>query len=258
MNAMRSLTIFTGASRGLGAALAEQLLQPGATLLGLSRRVNPALAALAAERGATVEQWPIDLADPVGAAARVDAWLGAQDAEAFDGATLINNAAMLTAIGPLDDADIGEQSRALRVGLEAPLLLTAAFLRRTRGWRARRAGRVKVLNISSGLGRFAMASQANYCAVKAGLDHFSRAVALDQAHAPHPARIVSLAPGVIDTDMQAHLRGGAAERFPDRDRFVGMQTGGQLDAPATAAAKVLAYLQRGDFGDKPVADVRDA
>lgn len=255
---LRQLTILTGASRGLGASLAEQLLQPGATLLGLSRQVNPALAALAAERGAVLEQWPIDLAEPLAAAARVDAWLAAQDGETFDGATLINNAATLTAIGPLDDADAAEQSRALRVGLEAPLLLSAAFLRRTRGWRARRAGRVKVLNISSGLGRFAMASQANYCAVKAGLDHFSRAVALDQVHAAHPARIVSLAPGVIDTDMQTHLRGSAAERFPDRERFVALQAGGQLDAPAAAAAKVLAYLQRDDFGAKPVADVRDA
>ena len=258
MNAPRTLTILSGASRGLGAAMAEQLLLPGATLLGLSRQVNPALAALAAERGATAEQWPADLADPIAVAARVDAWLAAHDAEAFDSATLINNAAMLTTIGPLDEADAAEQSRALRVGLEAPLLLTAAFLRRTQGWRARREGRVKVLNISSGLGRFAMASQANYCAVKAGLDHFTRAVALDQAHAPHPARIVSLAPGVIDTDMQVHLRGGAAERFPDRERFVGMHAAGQLDTPAAAASKVLAYLQRSDFGDQPVADVRDA
>jgi benzil reductase ((S)-benzoin forming) len=253
-----NLTILTGASRGLGAALAERLLQPGTTLLGLSRSVNTALGELAARRGATLEQWPVDLSDPPPAAARVAAWLQARDAQAFDSATLINNAAMLTSIGPLEEADAFEQSRALRVGLEAPMLLTAAFLHATRDWRARRAGRCKVLNISSGLGRFAMASQANYCAVKAGLDHFTRAVALDQEHTAHPARIVSLAPGVIDTGMQAHLRGSVPERFPDRDRFIQMQTAGQLDTAEAAAAKVLAYLERGDFGDKPVADVRDA
>ena len=65
-----------------------------------------------------------------------------------------------------------------------------------------------------------MASQAGYCAVKAGLDHFSRSVALDQAHMPHPARIVSLAPGVIDTDMQVQLRAGDPALFPDLARFV--------------------------------------
>lgn len=258
MTTTAKLTVLTGASRGLGAAMAEQLLEPGATLLCLSRNVHPALAALADERGATVEQWPIDLAEPVVAAQRLAGWLQRLDGEAFDSAVLINNAAMLTAIGPLEEADAAEQSRALRVGLEAPLLLCAAFLRATRDWRARRAGRCKVLNVSSGLGRFAMASQANYCAVKAGLDHLSRSIALDQEHAAHPARIVALAPGVIDTEMQAQLRDGAAERFPDRDRFVAMQLGGQLASPADAAAKVLAYLERADFGAKPVADVRDA
>lgn len=254
----QTLTLLTGASRGLGAALAEQLLQPGATLVCIARHAHPALAALAAERGATLEQWTLDLADAPAAAARLSAWLGAQDGARFDGATLINNAAVLTTIAPLEQADFAEHSRALRVGLEAPLLLSAAFLRATQDWRARREGRCRLLNISSGLGRFAMASQANYCAVKAGLDHFTRAVALDQAHAPHPARAVSLAPGVIDTDMQVHLRGSAAQRFPDRERFVGLKSSGQLDTPAAAAAKVLAYLERSDFGDKPVADVRDA
>ncbi|MBK6862256.1 MAG: SDR family NAD(P)-dependent oxidoreductase [Ideonella sp.] len=254
----KTLTVLTGASRGLGAAMAEQLLQPGATLICLSRNANPALAPIAAQRGATLEQWAIDLVEAPGAAARLGAWLQSQDGEAFDSATLINNAAVLAAIAPLEDADPAEQSRALRVGLEAPLLLCAAFLRATRGWRARREGRCRLLNISSGLGRHAMASQANYCAVKAGLDHLSRAIALDQAHAPHPARVVSLAPGVIDTDMQVHLRGSDAARFPDRERFVALQASGQLDAPAVAAAKVLAFLQRSDFGAKPVADVRDA
>ena len=71
-----------------------------------------------------------------------------------------------------------------------------------------------MLNISSGLGRRAMAGQATYCAAKAGMDHLSRAVALDQALLANGARIVSLAPGVIDTDMQAQLRGSSVAGFP--------------------------------------------
>lgn len=255
---MTHLTILTGASRGLGAAMAEQLLQPGHTLLCLSRHASTALASLAAAAGTTLEQWTVDLAEPAPVAARLEDWLRACDAEAFASATLVNNAATISRIGPLEESDPGPLSAALRVGLEAPMLLTAAFLRATLAWRARRERACKVLNISSGLGRFAMASQAGYCAVKAGLDHFSRSVALDQAVAAHPARIVSLAPGVIDTDMQTQLRAADPARFPDHARFVQLQAGGELDAPAAAAAKVLGYLARPDFGDKPVADVRDA
>jgi benzil reductase ((S)-benzoin forming) len=254
---MTHLTILTGASRGMGLAMAEQLLEPDAVLLCLSRQINPHLDSLAKSNDAQLTQWPIDLSDPVPAAASVEAWLNAQDGESFDSATLINNAAQLTRIAPLEESVAAEQSRALRVGLEAPVLLSAAFLRATLGWRARRQGRCRLLNISSGLGRNAMASQANYCAVKAGLDHFSRSVALDQANAAHPARVVSLAPGVIDTDMQVQLRGGDPARFPDHGRFMQLKAAGQLDSPAAAAAKVLAFLQRDDFGIKPVADVRD-
>ena len=255
---MTSLTILTGASRGMGAAMAEQLLQPGSVLLCLSRALHPGLPAMAAAAGATLEQWTLDLGEPLAAAARVEAWLKAQSGEAFDSATLINNAAMLTHLGPLEESAAAELSSALRVGLEAPLLLTAAFLRATLAWRARRLGECRVLNISSGLGRTAMASQASYCAVKAGLDHFSRSVALDQAAVQHPARIVSLAPGLIDTGMQVHLRAGDPARFPDHARFVQFKASGQLDSPAAAATKVLSYLRRPDFGSKPVADVRDA
>jgi NAD(P)-dependent dehydrogenase (short-subunit alcohol dehydrogenase family) len=69
---------------------------------------------------------------------------------------------------------------------------------------------------------------------------------------------VSLAPGVIDTDMQVQLRGADAAGFPDRDAFIGLQRNGQLTSAPEAAARVLSYLARPDFGSKVVADVRDA
>jgi benzil reductase ((S)-benzoin forming) len=113
-----------------------------------------------------------------------------------------------------------------------------------------------VLLVSSGLGRNAMAGSASYCAAKAGLDHLARAVALEEAAKSSGAHIVSLAPGVIDTDMQMQLR-SADTRFSHCERFATMKSTGQLDSPAQAAGKVLAYLARADFGSKPVADVRD-
>ena len=246
----RHLFVLTGASRGMGAAMARQLLAPENLLLCLSRRRNTALDAA----GPGCEQWAIDLAQPVEAAARLEAWLAAQDPNAFASVTLINNAAALTRIGPIEECSDVELSSALRVGLEAPLLLSAAFLRATRAWAASK----RVLNISSGLGRRAMASQASYCASKAGLDHLTRALALDEAQRPNGAKLVSLAPGVIDTEMQQHLRAGDSAVFPELANFVGLKEKGQLTSPEDAAARVLAYLNRADFGANPVADVRDA
>ena len=55
------LTILTGASRGMGLAMAHQLLQPGNMLLCISRTANPVLAREAAAKGATLLQWELDL-----------------------------------------------------------------------------------------------------------------------------------------------------------------------------------------------------
>jgi NAD(P)-dependent dehydrogenase (short-subunit alcohol dehydrogenase family) len=256
-----SLFIVTGASRGMGAAIAEQLLVKGHVVLGISRGTNETLRAKAAQAGAQLEQWARDLSEAPQVADELQAWLAGFDAKRFSQAALINNAGVITRIGPMDESTTAELSSALRVGLESALLLTASFLRATRPWDALHAGGVKVLNISSGLGRRAMAGSASYCASKAGMDHFSRAVALDEAHRKATqgagAKIVSLAPGVIDTDMQTQLRGADASGFPDKGNFMGLHASGQLATPHDAAAKVLRYLAREDFGSNPVADVRD-
>lgn len=247
------LYILTGASRGMGAALAEQLLKPRNRLMCISRSVNEQLLADAQAGGAHVEQWQQDLADGALAAARLGSWLDLQDAASYASATLINNAGVIARIGPLSDADPEDLSNALRVGLEAPMQLTATFLHATENWHVPR----KVLNISSGLGRRAMASQAAYCAAKAGMDHFTRCLALDEALKPHGAKVCSLAPGVIDTGMQVQLRSAAVADFPDQAGFASLKAKGQLSSPQDAASRIIGYLMRPDFGSNPVADVRD-
>jgi benzil reductase ((S)-benzoin forming) len=244
------LTILTGASRGLGLAMAEQLVKPGHRLVTLSRHT----ADVWVVKDSDLVQWTLDLAHPAAAATLMESWLGQQNPGLLSSATLIHNAGVVSKLAPLQDVDAGDLSNALRVGLEAPLLLSAAFLRATALWTVPR----KLLFISSGLGRRAMAGSASYCAAKAGMDHLARALALEQAAAANGARVVSLAPGVIDTDMQVQLRDADPVLFPERERFLGLKTGGQLDSPEAAAAKVLAYLARPDFGSNPVADVRDA
>jgi sepiapterin reductase len=247
------LAILTGASRGLGRALAEQLLQHDIKLLTIARHPDASLAPLAQERGAHLEQWALDLAHDVGVAARLEAWLRQQAGTQYQRATLINNAGLLGEVGPIDRMDADTLADVLRVDLEAPMVLTAAFLRATRPWSTQR----RVLNISSGAGRSPITGWAAYCAAKAGIDQFTRVTALDEALQPNPAKIVALAPGVIDTDMQAELRSASSEGFPDQARFKLLKANGQLTAADKAAARVLAFLERPDFGAKPVADVRN-
>ena len=229
------LYLLTGASRGLGLAMAQQLLAPNHTLLCLSRGHSSALQTQADSLGCDLQQWQQDLADAPQAAQLIGDWLALQDSHTFASASLINNAGVITHIAPLSACPSDALTQALRVGLEAPLVLTAAFLAATATWQVPR----KVLNISSGLGRRAMASQAAYCAAKAGMDHFTRCLALEEAAKPHGAKVCSLAPGVIDTDMQADLRQASPHHFADVHHFAQLKTSGRLSTAADAAGCVM-------------------
>jgi len=249
---MQTLTILTGASRGMGLAMAQQLVLPGARLLCISRKRNPELQAQADAAGAVLEQWSADLGDAAAVALQMAEWLQACDPQRLASATLINNAGAISPLVAVRDSDPSALAQALRVGVEAPLQLCAVFLGATRNWAVPR----KVLNISSGLGRRAMASSAAYCAAKAGMDHFSRCIALEEAAVPNGAKVCSLAPGVIATDMQLQLRSADPAHFPDLPTFQGLYAGGQLSSPQDAARRVLAYLNSPLFGQDAVGDVR--
>ena len=242
------LYIVTGSSRGMGEAIARQLLGPEHVLIGIARQQSAALAIAAQNRQVPLEQWQADLSQPLGAAERLLEWLKAQPVGRFVSATLINNAALISTPGPVESNTLAELSATVRVGLEAVLLLSHAFLKGAKACSADQ----RILNISSGLGRRAMAGSGPYCAIKAGMDNLSRAMALDGAN------IVSLAPGIIDTDMQLQLRSGDPALFPEQARFAAFKADGALDSPDEAAAKILRYLSRPDFGQTVLADVRDA
>ena len=115
------------------------------------------------------------------------------------------------------------------------------------------AGEIRIVHVSSGAGRNAVPGWSIYGATKAALDHHARSAALDQA--PR-LRICSLAPGVIDTGMQAEIRGLSLEQFPMREKFDDLKRAGALSDPAQCARHVVGYLLGAQFGSVPVDDLR--
>ena len=231
--------IVTGHTRGLGAAIAAELQARGIAVLGLARGRSPL---------AGIEQAEVDLADP----AALQAWLAGDALRAYlldaDDAFLVNNAGVVTPVGPLPAQDPADVLRAVTLNVAAPLALAAAFVRA-----APQAAR-RILHVSSGAARNAYPGWAVYCATKAALDHHARAVLLD---GDGRVRACSLAPGVIDTDMQAAIRATPSSDFPLRQRFVDLKEGGALDAPAECARKLADYLLAPGFGSEPVDDLRN-
>ncbi len=235
--------ILTGHTRGLGAAIACTLLARGIPVLALARHEAPALTM---KFPALITQVSLDLADSVALQRWLESGTLARFVAGSEAVLLINNAGTLGPVGLLGQHDPAGIAAAISLNLAAPLILADA-LRRTY------AGEVRICHLSSGAAREAYVGWSLYGATKAALDHHARAVAREGA--PN-LRICSLAPGVVDTGMQAEVRGTPADRFPALARFMTLHQEGKLTAPAEAAHKLVDYLLSEAFGTEPVADLR--
>lgn len=214
--------IISGASRGLGAALASAAVAAGDSVLGLARQPSAAGDALC-----------VDLAEPQAAADALATVLQARALGGFTQLLLVNNAAVLGPVG--GDYTVAEAARHYAINVLAAIALGQAFIKATTGLAARR----RIINISSGAASRPFAGWNLYCSSKAALEMHGRCLALEQQAAANPVEVVAISPGVIDTGMQAQIRGCAAALFPDVARFVALHEEGALQAPEAVAAALL-------------------
>ncbi|WP_315361030.1 SDR family NAD(P)-dependent oxidoreductase [Neisseria bacilliformis] len=245
--------IITGHTRGLGRALAELYLRRGWRVLGLAR------GEAALRPSENLHQVSIDLAD----GAALAAWLSDTSSPHGGGGggllrdfladagkiLLINNAAAVSPNAVSGRQRPSEILSAVSLNVAAPLLLANAVL-------AARPALVPldILHIGSGAGRKSYAGWSVYGASKAALDHHARCLAAEHHE---NVRAACLAPGVVDTDMQAQIRASDAAAFPLKGRFVSLKNEGGLQTAADTAAKIAAYVESERFGTEAAADIRD-
>ncbi|TXK78367.1 (S)-benzoin forming benzil reductase [Paenibacillus sp. N3.4] len=242
--------IITGGSKGLGAAITQQLLQQGAAVHYVARSDSEILRQEALRAEGKLTFHACDLAHTQDLDLLMTQILSTKD-EA-DAITLINNAGMLepmTSIGRASDEDL---QRSLLVNLVAPTLLTNSFIRQTQALPIVK----RVVNISSGAGKKPYPGWGAYCTAKAGLDMLTRCVGLEQQAEQHPVEIYAVAPGVVDTDMQRDIRAAAEEDFPQVRRFVQLKEKGELQTPEETAKQLLRLLQENAFSQGEIADLR--
>jgi benzil reductase ((S)-benzoin forming) len=215
------VVVITGASRGLGAGLAEAYGAAGARL-GLCARSE------VTGGGDRVVTARLDVGDEAAVdrfCAQVVAALGPID-------LWINNAGLLAPVAPLAETEGDAWRSHLDTNVNGVWAGSRAFIRHRR-----QAGPGGVLvNVSSGAGRNAYAGWSAYCAGKAAVDRLTECVALEEA--PHGLRAHAVAPGIIDTDMQALIRSTPAERFPSVDKFHRIKAEGRFSSPAWVAARL--------------------
>lgn len=248
---MPRITILTGTSRGLGLALANQLIhsvgQEQGHLVTLSRKKSDALDTAAQAKNTTLTQIEADLAD-IAAIERAGKLLHALVAS-FSSVRLIHNAGVVTPIAQAEAfTDLHIINSTFQINITAPIYLTAQVLSASRHTTDRR-----VMLISSGAGRNASSGWGVYCATKAAMDRYAECAQLDEGDR---ARIVSMAPGIMDTAMQETIRATSKTDFPSLDRFLNLHQQKQLTTPEDVARKLLLAMEADAFGATTIDDIR--
>ena len=214
-------SLVTGATGGIGAAIARTLHAQGATVI-LSGTRREVLDALAAELGERAHVAAADLRDPAAADGLIAA------AEAIGPLHILVNNAGLTRDGLAMRMKDEDWQAVLDVDLTAPFRLARAALR---GMLRRRAGRI--IGIGSIVGATGNPGQANYAAAKAGLAGMTKALA--QEVASRGITVNLIAPGFVETPMTAALTEAQQAKLREAIPL------GRMGTPADIAAAV-AYL----------------
>lgn len=246
----QTVTVVTGATRGLGLSLTEALLKAGGDVIAMGRSSNPDLDRLANLYGEHLAQIYVDLADSQSTERAAAEMVQALNGRRATHCRLIQNAGIVAPILPADELmNLNDIRQAFDVNIAAPIFITAHFLSATESAQDRR-----VMLISSGAGRNPTGSWGVYCATKAAMDHYANVLAAEN----HPNLLVSsVAPGVINTGMQVQIRSTPVEKFPSVNRFENMHRDGVLADADTTAARLLNLLESDAFANKVIDDIRN-
>jgi NAD(P)-dependent dehydrogenase (short-subunit alcohol dehydrogenase family) len=225
------VVIVTGASRGLGAAAARWLANAGAAVTLVARSAEK-LAEVAADirrLGGRPLIHPADVSGFNACRTAVESTLdhfGRIDA-------LVNNAGMVQPLAPIADTHPDDWRHNIEVNLFAPFYMVRSAIAELR----KRSGRI--VNVSSGAANLALETVSAYCTGKAALNHFTRILAAEEKE----VTALTVRPGVVDTDMQAVLRGEIDNEMPAEQiaYYRKLKERGELEPPEIPA-RAIAWL----------------
>ncbi|MEL4390717.1 SDR family oxidoreductase [Shewanella xiamenensis] len=220
----KSLVVITGASSGIGAAIAKSFSAAGHPLLLLARRVE-AMQALALPNSLSIS---VDVTD----ADAIKAAISQAETQFGPVGCLINNAGVML-LGQIDTQDPNEWSRMLNINVMGVLNGIHAVLA---GMKARKNG--TIINISSVAGRKTFPNHAAYCATKFAVhaltENIREEVAMDDV------RLITIAPGAVETELLSHTTDDAIKAgYHDWKT----QMGGVIAPENVAAAALFAWQQ---------------
>ncbi|WP_426572967.1 SDR family NAD(P)-dependent oxidoreductase [Aquihabitans sp. McL0605] len=219
------VAVVTGASKGLGEGIAARFAELGIDV-GLCARTEPK-----APSGVRALTGAVDVTD----SDRLEAFAGAVERQLGPIDLWVNNAGILGPVGPQRDHDPLDVAQALAVNIGGVMNGTRCF---THHGRTGPTGRRVLVNISSGAATSIYQGWSVYGATKAAVDQFTRITAAEEPG----VYCYSVAPGVVDTEMQTQIRRQQPEAFPAVERFEQIHREGAWNSPAWVAEHLAGLL----------------
>lgn len=232
----RDLYIITGASSGIGLALATEALNKGADVIGISR--NQSITHNCYNHVA------LDLSN-----AEAVARYSFLPLKNYDTIVLVNNAGWIGPLKAIEKQTAEEINRAYQINVVAPAVLSSVFLRETKHFHSKR----KIIFISSGAANYPIHSWATYGSSKAAVDLLAQTIGLEN----QDVDVLSIAPGIVDTTMQQEIRSANPMDFPDSDRFKNYYLSGELTPPKDIAELLLKVIARSLTFEEKVFSLRN-
>jgi benzil reductase ((S)-benzoin forming) len=146
------------------------------------------------------------------------------DQQMVERIVLINNAGTLGDVSKLEDITSRDIERTIKVNYIAPAIVISTFLKLVKDWSCIK----KIINISSGAAASAVHGWSIYCSSKAAIDSLTKVVAVEQKTQKNGAFIISIHPGIIDTEMQEKIRSSSPDDFIDVAKFIDYKNSHEL------------------------------
>ena len=234
----------TGTSKGLGKALTEKILSEGnAKVFGLGRNstiINPNYTHVKIDLSLVCE-----LEDKIK--------IIFKNLMSPEKIVLINNAGILGEVKYSGENSSESLINVFSINTIAPVIIINSFVKAY----SKSDCAKRIINISSGAGKNPIDGWSSYCSSKAALDMYSRVVDDEQKNNQSDIKIYSIAPGIVDTDMQNKIRKSDKKDFSMIEKFKEYKNNNELSTPKSVADKYWYFLQNEDKFEDVILDVRE-
>jgi benzil reductase ((S)-benzoin forming) len=245
--------IITGASKGLGEAIAIRLIHEQMAIVSVSRTENEQIRRLAGDAGLFYQHYSCNLSlekEVQEVFMEIIHSIFQKDPQEI---LLFNNSGVIEPIQTVGNLDQTPIIRNIQVNLIAPILITNLFFNKAQLTNTS----VQVINITSGAATRSIEGWSVYCSAKAGLNMFTQTAALEQAELKTNNKIIAFSPGVMDTQMQVTIRSSTKKAFKELEKFIEFKENNLLLKADVVANALVDLILGGNAESGKVYNIND-